>query len=70
VGGFAGDLGRFFSDDELDGRQIRTRFIWQVDGPDACRWEQAFSPDDGLTWETNWYMDFERVASVPTPTTR
>ncbi|TJV23098.1 MAG: DUF1579 domain-containing protein, partial [Mesorhizobium sp.] len=23
-------------------------------------WEQAFSPDGGKTWETNWIMDFAR----------
>ena len=27
----------------------------------ARRWERALSPDGGVTWETNWYMDFERV---------
>jgi hypothetical protein len=62
VGGFAGDRGVFFSDEEWEGRQIRTRFIWTIEGPDSCRWEQAFSPDGGLTWETNWYMDFERIS--------
>lgn len=61
VGGFAGARGVFFSDDELDGRQVRTRFVWQVDGPDACRWEQAASVDGGRTWEVNWTMHFERV---------
>jgi len=24
------------------------------------RWEQAFSLDDGQTWETNWTADFTR----------
>jgi hypothetical protein len=31
--------------------------------PGACRWEQALSPDDGKTWETNWYMDLSRDAA-------
>jgi hypothetical protein len=26
----------------------------------APRWEQAFSPDGGETWELNWIMDFAR----------
>jgi hypothetical protein len=63
VGGFAGDRGLFFADGDWEGRLVRTRFLWQVDGPDSCRWEQAASIDGGLIWETNWYMDFERAAS-------
>jgi hypothetical protein len=63
VGGFAGNRGVFFSDDEYEGRQVRTRFIWHVDDHDACRWEQALSIDGGLAWETNWYMDFRRSGS-------
>ena len=62
VGGFAGDRGVFLAEDEVDGRRVHTRFIWQVESDDSCRWEQAASIDGGLTWETNWYMDFERVA--------
>ena len=27
----------------------------------SCRWQQAFSPDGGVSWETNWVMDFQRV---------
>ena len=29
---------------------------------DTARWEQAFSTDDGQTWETNWVADFTRAA--------
>jgi hypothetical protein len=25
------------------------------------RWDQAFSKDQGRTWETNWTMDFVRA---------
>ena len=28
------------------------------------RWEQAFSDDDGATWETNWVMEFTRALEV------
>jgi hypothetical protein len=63
VGGFAGGRGLFFSDDEIDGRQVRTRFIWEVGDGDSCRWQQACSIDGGRTWETNWHMDFHRIAT-------
>ena len=39
----------------LDGRAP-----WSIVTKDALRWEQAFSPDAGSTWETNWTMDFTR----------
>jgi hypothetical protein len=61
VGGFAGNRGLFFSDDEYEGRQVRTRFIWQVDDRESCRWEQALSIDRGRSWEPNWYMAFRRI---------
>jgi hypothetical protein len=53
-------LGRFYSDDTLDGRPIRVRFVWTVLGLDHCRWEQAFTADQGRHCETNWVMDFHR----------
>lgn len=61
TGGFADGVGTFFGDDEFDGRPIRVRFVWSGIGPDRARWQQAFSPDGGATWEENWVMDFARV---------
>jgi hypothetical protein len=66
IGGFAGTHGRFFGDDELDGRPIRVRFDWLVDSVDACRWQQAYSFDEAATWEDNWRMHFVRDASTAT----
>ena len=60
VGGFDGDEGLFEGDDVHDGRPVRVRFRWTRQGPDAARWEQAFSADGGHTWEVNWVMAFER----------
>lgn len=56
VGAFAEGVGTFFGEDALDGRPIRTRFVWtRATHP---QWEQAYSFDAGLTWETNWIMQF------------
>jgi len=60
VGGFEGDVGSFYADDHLDGRPIMVRYLWLAISDDSARWEQAFSPDSGRTWETNWIMRFER----------
>jgi hypothetical protein len=62
VGQFTDGVGHFYADDKIDGRPIRVRFLWSLPGPDAPRWEQAFSVDAGGTWETNWTMDFARRA--------
>ncbi len=62
VGGFEGNVGTFTGPDTLNGKRIVVRYIWYRDSPEAARWEQAFSNDDGHTWETNWYMAFKRVS--------
>jgi hypothetical protein len=61
IGGFADGLGVFLAEDTLDGRPITVRFLWSRMTRDSCRWEQAFSPDGGVSWETNWVMDFSRA---------
>ena len=61
VGGFVDGVGTFFADDTLDGRPIRIRFVWTRLSAEALRWEQAFSPDRGESWEVNWTMDFARA---------
>lgn len=65
VGGFSGPIGRFYNDDVYQGRPIRVRFIYEHQAPGVARWSQAFSPDGGDTWETNWTMDFTRVGPPP-----
>jgi hypothetical protein len=62
VGRFEGPRGEFFSQEVFEGRHIFNRFIWTVNSPDSCRWEQAYSADEGKTWETNWIMEFAREA--------
>ena len=49
VGRFEDPRGEFFN-----------RFVWTVETPDSCRWEQAYSGDGGKAWETNWIMEFSR----------
>lgn len=62
-GSFANGVGTFYGDDVLEGKPIRVRFLWSDITTDTCRWSQAFSPDGGKTWETNWVMNFTRVRS-------
>jgi hypothetical protein len=61
VGRFDGPVGTFECDDTWAGAPIRVRYTWsEVDTP-TPRWAQAFSPDDGQTWETNWTSTFSRA---------
>lgn len=61
VGNFTNGVGTFEGDDTFNGKPIKVRFIWSDITADSAHWEQAFSPDGGKTWETNWRMQFTRV---------
>jgi hypothetical protein len=60
-GHFEHGEGTFYSTDTLRGKPIRVRFVWSKITPTSAHWEQAYSADDGKTWETNWIMDFQRI---------
>ena len=58
VGGFEHGDGLFYGPDTYEGVPVLVRFRWRPGA--APTWEQAFSADDGRTWETNWIMEFDR----------
>jgi hypothetical protein len=61
AGSFVDGVGTFCGDDTLRGKPILVRFvISRVAGGDY-RFEQAFSPDRGQTWEVNWIAMDSRV---------
>jgi hypothetical protein len=60
-GRFENGVGKFFGDDYLEGHPIKVRYIWSKVTTTSAQWEQAFSPDEGVSWETNWIMVFERA---------
>ncbi|GAB3790772.1 hypothetical protein [Dyella agri] len=66
-GGFHGDRGEFYGEDQDNGRPVKVRFVWTKLDRDHARWEQAFSYDD-RTWETNWTADFVRADPAVTCT--
>ena len=60
-GGFHDGGGEFTGGDQLGGRPIKVRFLITRQGTDKARFEQAYSPDGGSTWETNWIAVDRRV---------
>jgi hypothetical protein len=61
LGSFDQGVGRFFTKDTFNGRDIIVRFNWDATNPAQPVWSQAFSADQGETWEWNWYMYFTRM---------
>jgi hypothetical protein len=60
VGGFNGNRGEFFDQEEYKGRAILVRYVWLNISPKSARMEQSFSPDGGKTWEVNWICELSR----------
>jgi hypothetical protein len=60
VGGFQGNRGEFYAEDQINGRPVKVRYLWILKDRDHARWEQALSYDNA-TWHTNWAADFTRA---------
>jgi hypothetical protein len=61
VGSFEGNIGKFYCRDKYKGRNIIVVFIWDKTDPENPVWSQAFSPDNGKTWEVNATNTSHRV---------
>ncbi|UNK48275.1 NIPSNAP family protein [Lysobacter sp. S4-A87] len=61
VGHFDDGTGTFRGHGEHDGRPVQVRFLWNQVSANTAHWQQAFSQDQGETWETNWHMWFRRT---------
>ncbi len=54
-------VGDFFCADTWHGKPIIVRYRWTLRPDDHPYFEQAFSPDNGKTWETNWTTVYDRL---------
>jgi len=61
VGSFENKIGHFFCKDTFNGKKIIVVFRWDVRNPNLPVWSQAFSADNGKTWEWNSINVSERI---------
>lgn len=65
VGGFKDGRGEFYDKEIWDGKPITVRFVISNITANSAHFEQAFSSDDGKTWEMNWIADDTRTKDIP-----
>lgn len=46
--------GTFYGQDVIDGKAVLVRFVILPVAANEARFEQGYSADGGVTWETNW----------------
>jgi hypothetical protein len=65
IGEFKNGRGVFYDQEEFNGRIIWVRFTVFPVSPWVAQSEQAFSDDQGKTWETNMVTRSTRIAVGP-----
>ncbi|HYI77589.1 MAG TPA: hypothetical protein VEW65_08190, partial [Chryseolinea sp.] len=55
VGSFEGNIGSFYCQEIIKGKPVIVLARWDKTNPDEAVWSQAFSEDNGKTWEWNSY---------------
>jgi hypothetical protein len=60
IGSFENGIGEFYARDVFAGKPIMVKFKWDATNTEVPVWSQAFSADEGKTWEWNWFMTFHR----------
>jgi hypothetical protein len=55
IGSFENNVGHFFAKDTYKGKNVIVVFRWDIRDKDKPVWSQAYSADNGKTWEWNWY---------------
>lgn len=64
VGSFENNVAHFFTKDIFNDRKIIVVFRWDVRDKENPIWSQAFSDNNGKTWEWNWYMYFSKFTKA------
>lgn len=61
IGSFKNGRGMFYDRETINGKDVLVRNLITRPTPNVCRFEQAFSTDNGRTWEANWIAVDTRI---------
>ena len=61
TGSFENSVGKFYALDNYKGRDILVIYQWDHTKPKHPVWSQAFSVDNGKSWEWNWEMKLTKI---------
>jgi hypothetical protein len=61
TGSFEKGVGKFYANDVFNGKPVLVLYQWDATDLQHPKWSQAFSVDDGKTWEWNWEMKLTRA---------
>jgi hypothetical protein len=61
TGSFENGLGKFYTTDIFNNKPIVVIYQWDTRNPLQPIWSQAFSEDNGKTWEWNWEMLLTKI---------
>jgi len=61
TGSFKNGIGKFYARDIFNGKEIVVLYQWDATNPIEPVWSQAFSADNGKTWEWNWEMKLSKA---------
>ena len=64
-GSFKNGRGEFYDEEMINGKSVFVREIFSDITPNSHHFEQAFSEDQGKTWEPNLIVDLTRTAAEP-----
>ncbi len=60
TGSFEYGIGKFYTKNSFEEKDILVIYQWDATNPQHPVWSQAFSEDNGKTWEWNWEMVLTR----------
>jgi len=61
IGSFENNVAYFFTKDIILQKEVLVVFRWDATDKENPVWSQAFSEDNGKTWEWNWYMYMQKI---------